>query len=383
MVGIIKSFLRWLRSFVRPHAPEIDAVPCQLEELHATPQKELPRTKMSRGREELGPFYYMSGLLDNLDNFFADYDFLRRNDPEMATVFSNLGCAISNDRQLFSSDIQPAFTRQLPSVGCVYMGRGGDGKERINCRFLYFQKLYQPINVQPTNGTTYSITAVYDDKRLKISKYHIAVFPDGTARVLKEGHVKTYTVGKSRSKKSTFHRFEWSYPWVASALQENWNEDRSDKLTIHEAATNMAAILFNYAANSELGVNVRVKKSGRTATFSIDMLRTPYFFADRQKTVNVNGKTEKILHFVRPHTRTSRSGVTKTIKGHWRGVRQFVWNGYDVSIGMPGKHIMPLMLTLNMAGYDEVDIERLGEKGVPMEEVSRIVSDNLELERAA
>lgn len=87
------------------------------------------------------------------------------------------------------------------------------------------------------------------------------------------------------------------------------------------------------------GVHVRVAKGSKRVTFAIDMLRTPYFFKDRDKTVNENGKTQKIFHIVAGHKRKLANGEETTVKSHFRGIRKFMWNGFKINILLNGKHI--------------------------------------------
>ena len=66
--------------------------------------------------------------------------------------------------------------------------------------------------------------------------------------------------------------------------------------------------------------------------------RSPYFFKDRDKAVNQNGKTKKIFHIVAAHERSLPDGNKKFVKSHFRGIRKFMWNGYKVNIILNGKH---------------------------------------------
>jgi hypothetical protein len=101
-------------------------------------------------------------------------------------------------------------------------------------------------------------------------------------------------------------------------------------------------------------MTVRVRKGTAVISFAIDMLRTPYFFADRDKTVTVNGRTHKILHVVRPHLRIGPDGRRHIVRMHFRGLRKFKWNGYSVSIGIAGWH----GVAFSDFGIDPVDEEK-------------------------
>lgn len=131
----------------------------------------------------------------------------------------------------------------------------------------------------------------------------------------------------------------------ASVTRMEWHlaphlSDVAERLggTVDHAAAALLAMTSNNAIAREQGLTIRVRKDGLSAVFAIDMLRTPYFFADREKVVTENGQTKKIFHIVRGHWRTLAGGHRKFIKPHFRGLREFDWNGYEVRISLAGLH---------------------------------------------
>ena len=361
---MIKALLKWLRSSVwnKYFQTQLD---CNQENLTISainnseivsvlPQKK--RNKSIGKKEHFGSRYYFGSLLDDLDKYFIDFSVIKKGDPEIAAAIAKLGCNISDENQLFSTELEPIFYAQMPSIGCVYLN-GKDSKEQVGARFIYFQKHKQPINVQSTNGVIYAMGAIYGFKYPQLVRFHVAVFNNGEIKVLKEIKPKSHIVGKKRNE---FVRMEWSYPEGLELLRNGYNQSRNKKETVDEYAKRMFSLISNGIISSETGVNVRVKKNGLTATFAIDMTRTPYFFADRNKTISKNGKPEKILHIVRPHSRVNASGSSTIVKAHWRGIRNFIWNKYEVSIGMPGKHLPSLMMDFRSEAWNELDIEKNG-----------------------
>ena len=81
-------------------------------------------------------------------------------------------------------------------------------------------------------------------------------------------------------------------------------------------------------------IKVKAYKGRLAAIFSVNVLRTPYFFKDRDLCVNVRGKKKKIFHIVRTHIRKTGS----VVRTHFRGMREFNWNGYKIRITVPGWH---------------------------------------------
>jgi len=366
----IKVFIRWLLSSVR-RAPTMDA---------PTVQDDTPPLKAAAPRHRTAKpdrtqaHYYLGDLLDQLDGYFADFAFLKRGNPEIAAAIEKLGCAVLDGDQLLAVDIEPVFYTRMPSIGCAYFGRH-DSKDEVSPRFVYFQKHNQPVNVQATNGVIYSVGGVFGLKKPHLFTFHVAVSPEGVVKVLKEISPHRYMVGKSSRKnggtsRREVVRMEWSYPQFLETMRQEYNAKREVKESVDEYAAWLVGLVCNGAISSEAGLNVRVRKGEGVATFAIDMLRAPYFFADRDKVANASGRREKILHIVRPHARIGRDGAPKMVKAHWRGARHFIWNGYEVSIGMPGTHLPSVTLDWTAAAWEAADLERTGVVGVPISEAA-------------
>lgn len=81
-------------------------------------------------------------------------------------------------------------------------------------------------------------------------------------------------------------------------------------------------------------ISTRRKKS--KVTFCVDKGEQKFFFKDRKKTVMAHdGKRKRIIHYVGAFTRSNGQHV----KEHLRGIRQFFWNGYKVTISVPRFHL--------------------------------------------
>lgn len=101
------------------------------------------------------------------------------------------------------------------------------------------------------------------------------------------------------------------------------------------------ARFFNMFRQRDMNWIVRVKHPKRNviATFGIGPLDAPSVFKDRVKT---GTKTRRIFHPVRAHQRTTAAGV-QDVPLHHRGLRQFVWRGFDCTIQIP--HANTFMLS--------------------------------------
>jgi hypothetical protein len=168
-----------------------------------------------------------------------------------------------------------------------------------------------------------------------------------------------------------FVRTRWKYPEL---LEQHCIEA---KISMNEYVSFALWSAVNMCLASDQGIQVRVGKGKRRITFAIDMLRTPYFFNDRDKVVNENGQTKRIFHIVRAHERTMAGGEKKVIKSHTKGLRKFTWNGYGVNILLPGKHINSIN-EWTTEGIPYVDIESAPEGFVCQTELSRRFSKILD-----
>ena len=316
MRGIKRLLLSvWRRMFPLPAAPSEAATPA--------PRVRRPR----REKEHHGAHYYLGDLLDTLDATFSHLPAFKKGDPEAFGLFQKVGASVMSSDFSISGALDPYTLQQMPSFGCFYSQAGEDTENRYHPRFLYFMKETRPINVQASNHTIYRCGATFhlhDRPAAVAATFYVAVSRDGTIIPLR--------VCTPRHHKPGFARMEWGYP---TAL-EDWSADA--KLTVEEHVCNLFTIMAEGSLSREVGLTVRVRKRKMAAAFAIDMTRTPYFFADREKTVTENGATQKILHIVRGHWRTVAGGERVFIKSHFRGLRSFVWNGYDVTIGLAGRH---------------------------------------------
>ncbi len=97
-------------------------------------------------------------------------------------------------------------------------------------------------------------------------------------------------------------------------------------------------IAYNLTMRREYGVNIIVKKGGHCATFIVPQNRWKYFFRERLDVMTTAGRKRPIFHAVIAHERHLKTGKIVDVKTHYRGSRNFVWNGYEILIVMQGKH---------------------------------------------
>jgi len=311
---MIRAILDWIVSLFR-RGPAV-----------AEPQK--PKTKRARReKDHFGVHYYLGDLLNALESIFEDLPLLKKSDPDAYAMINRWGAvAVSSDVLVYEDDLDPFMAKHLPSFGAHHSGPSSHYKKgQIPARFVYFRKERRPTNVQAANGAIYCCGATYHIKGKPIATtFYVSLAADGTVTPLR--------VCTPKRQKPGFCRMEWGYPWVLQALAED------HEMTPEQIAVKLFTACANVALARNAGLTVRVSRGKSRAVFAIDLLRTPYFFADRQKTVNERGRTKPIVHLVKGHWRTKSGGGRKWVKSHFRGVREFEWNGYDVKVGLAGKH---------------------------------------------
>lgn len=314
-------------------------------------------TRERKSKDHFGAHYYLGDLLDTMDSAFKTFRALKKADPEAFRLYSKIGASIISKDGLFSSETHPMLkASEIPSFACLFLrGDDTDGSDdkRICPKFLYFIRENRPVNVQPTSNPVFRVGMIYSEKGMPdvAATFYIAVnAATDTYNLLKVLQPKEYLIpnGKRCDK---FTRMEWRTPEFLHSIATDTPERVAEGMTAESFAREIFIIVCNAALTDESGITVRVNKGGLVCKFAIDMLRAPYFFADRDKVVNHNGRTKKILHVVRAHERKSNGG-SKMIKMHFRGLREFIWDGYEVTIGMPGKHFRSLY-EATMESYNE------------------------------
>ena len=354
-----------------------------ISRLWKKPEQPKKRKKIKRReRDHLGAHYYLGDLLDQLDNSFKSLDSLKKVNKQAYKTFSKVSCHVASTDLLRGTGNQYSITRdQIPSVGCSFISDTGDkritkvvdGEEFRAPTFCYFKRIKNPINVQQSNGITLEVCSVLEfEKGPEAVNYYVSIDEDLNITPLKELHVKEVPVRPKVSRKNnrpfSIRRAYWQQaPYIEDMAKEHHE-------TLEEAATYLTWIAINSALAMDSGVHVRVAKGSKRVTFAIDMLRTPYFFKDRDKTVNENGKTQKIFHIVAGHKRKLANGEETTVKSHFRGIRKFMWNGFKINILLTGKHVKSFN-TNNIDGIEILESEPMPEGYVNTLEIVNAASE--------
>jgi hypothetical protein len=337
-----------------------------------TKQKRKPSTQRQM-RFDTGAHYYLADLLDRLNDYIEVAKRLKRGHPEIYDYYRRVGCAIGSSDLLFSTEIGAHWrmSEHRPSLAmCHYCVKDSDAeKDHIYPVFSAAQKLHFVPGVEFSNHEIYQVVMIYRDtiidkynkeygKLITAPRFYVAVDDDGECHILRvlEKHFERKDIPVSR--------------WVVPGVLKSFAKEKG--IPARQIAQRIFTQTINLSEKTDYGLLVRARKGGVCAAFAIDMLRTPYFFKDRQKTVNVRGRTKRIFHIVRTHQRKSGS----IVKTHFRGLRRFTWAGHDVTVSMPGLHHASA-LDFTVAGYDSQDERVNDEDFLTMDDVGRVMDRHM------
>lgn len=366
--------------------------------------------------EMYGDYNFRDTILDQLDRYWVYLARMKKNDPDSYAMYSKLGAVIvpqvkfgfhrsakvEDDvkHKVQKAELSAWWKVNRPSFGCVAYGIDKVTEaEELNPpkpyfsttgyddfgrsvkkgkplhvwfpKFLYFFKYNNPPpDVERVSvGDVYKMTIWWDrphDEKKKMKagipeEIPVVVQPDGNVQILKMLktsllHVpgKRSRINGKRGRKSEGWSLK-SRSWGIPHHYARWAKNHGD------TAENYLANLFCNAATyyehtNYSMVRVSVKHRDMTAIFGVDIKRMGYFFQDRDITLTKNGFKQKVFHIVRAHKRQTKNGETY-IPFHFRGLREFEWAGYQVSITIPGRdHTM--LPDFDVAGSDEYWIDK-------------------------
>lgn len=301
---------------------------------HRKQKEKRPIKTRVKKSDDFGCLYYFGDLLDTLDDYFKSIKHLRKYDPSRYRIYKSLGGQVVNSDSLFKHQkLERFWLEQTPTFGMVHLRDYGG--ENVPLSLAYYVKVERPYFVESSKfSEIYEVNTFFAKTKNKnalkyADKFHVAVGPGGEIKLLKEIVRYKVSVGGGMVNRKKFQYPSYILEWIAQLDKD------SDIENPQEMAQFVFALIANSIVSANAGIQVSVKSGGANAVFNIDMLRTPYFFKDREKTVNKRGRTKKIFHIVRTHKRQTRRYGEVYVKAHFRGLQRFHWNGYEVNIKSP------------------------------------------------
>jgi len=320
----------------RPAAPPAPAAP---EAPPAQPRRGAPQA-LADGQS----FYHLGDLLEQLPDCRQLLRRLRRGDSDAARYHAVAGARIlPHTSSADAKELKPQFLRVLPTAGMVYFPRFNApprADDMIPASLIYFQRFNSLHNVEPATGSiaVYRVSLAYflESGRPALIIYHVALYPGGDIRFLREYSVRIvrlprwHKVGSGKGRAPTYVRqATWVYP-------DLWDDAKAAK-NPHGAVADVFRLVANFYDASNDDFQIRAERDGVSMAFNVHMGkgRTAYFFKDRDLEVTSDGRRKRIFHAVAEHPRTLPDGSTTMVAAHYRGARRFNWHGESVVITPP------------------------------------------------
>jgi hypothetical protein len=311
--------------------------------------------------EFYGTFNFRDTILRQLDRYWVYIERMKRHDPDAYGFYKQLGASIrpylatwsnfkihikkyrDDELEKYKAEIvlSPWFKRHYPSFGCVCVGTNPLDEERERTdlkgnlwtpKFMYFTRILSdpwPWYVQPVHGgRLYLLTVWWDRPDHPKTRHKWGVPNEFPIWISDDGNTIRALKTRETDRGSIRSEYDWRIPYAYTAWAKQYG------LTAQLHLTHMFAVVARDVEQSYYATcRVEVSKGELTAVFGIEPTRIPYFFRDRDVTLTKNGRRERIFHVVRPHVRGDGTAVPMK----FRGLREFEWAGYHVSITVPGR----------------------------------------------
>lgn len=355
---LAQRILGWLPWF-RPTAVEPAPIASALIDLSPDPASmPTPRKKREKKADD-GDFLHFTEVLNLLPKCRQLIKPLRRIDNDAFQFWKELGAKlVSYDMDLDAVKI-PTKVETMPGRGMIFHPYMGDTKKYFPGQFTYFDKLNEAPHdvVVPRDARgQYSVTCAFTDHDNKAFGYTyvVALFgPDRTPSAVPE----RFSHSQHLPRGGTIHHTRWG---INPTLRKHFRDFlRDNPKTTIKTAEQFGGVLFILAlqehARTADDFQVRAERDGISVAFNVALGRTPQFFKDRETGAATDGRRKRIFHAVAEHERTYPSGKTVTVPAHYRGERQFLWNGEAITI-TPSERSFAKTFTLGAYRVDEGDV---------------------------
>jgi hypothetical protein len=345
-------------------------------------------------------------ILDQLDDNLKIMGRMKTHFPQEYGLYSQIGAVVLNRNEamavshwvndLVSQPVSPWFLKVRPSFGAVVSGdpySADKGKNHpLHPRLMHFLKMKSPRDikkrlferghdpVQPIAPTSdlYIFTEYFDERdwaRLFPKKtrkdwdlcrfFDHAFAVEVPMEITKDGRVRPLKIFREkhlRFGQDGILKRRWDYPYPKEYIKSYKNQ--LAQLSQQDFILwNIGLILHWYEAATYSIIQVRATKDGVCTLINVNVEETPDFFDDREDVI-IDGIKKRIFHIVRPHERLISPNRATNVHLHFRGLREFVWNGYQIEISVPGRDHF-LMTEVDIAAVDEKDLRAEGGHTVP------------------
>tara|TARA_R110000803_G_scaffold209729_1_gene279916 strand:+ start:581 stop:1702 length:1122 start_codon:yes stop_codon:yes gene_type:complete len=333
-----------------------------------------------------GLYTFRKTILQKLAWYFSVIKRLKKGDPETFKLYSKIGASIVSQEDAVTAEYSfgdeelcPWWKTHRPTFGALFFSDGswpgdkGFMQPTMVC-FRKYAKGKEPCEIQKGSGAIYCVTVCWDKREWKNGRpteFPVSIDKNNKITVLKTKHYGEQSIRAKKRRRGRVFTVP-TKKFLIDPFFADWAVGQKASSTeIHLTYIFVHAANL-YAAQDHEMTKIKCTKNRLSAVFSIDVLKTPYFFKDRDATTLVNGKRKKIFHIVRAHKRVT-NGIASFVKTHFRGERYFMWNGYKVRITVPGWHHMNL-IELDVGAVDEEHHDH-SEKVLYSDDFAKHISD--------
>lgn len=322
-----------------------------------------PKQRARRGEKAA----VKNALLNDLDKYFNLLKKMKKADHTAYEFYKKIGGQIVTDFQFDADELNtlpPRWKKDRPAFGCVLCTNDIDKKEKKGVKYnkytpqmLYFTRYDKPpsgVQMVPAGYDVYKVTVHwYEQKKFNVTTdICVGIDPENNVHMLftKVDDTAVFyskRVGARGKCRQVVHRQKWGI----HEFYKDWADDH--KITPEELLVNLFCYTINIfdASNMSGMIEVRAHKNNLVGRFMLQPQDAAYMFKDRERL----GNTRKhIFHSVVPHTRTIK-GKEKNIKLHFRGQRDFYWNGYNINIVVPIRETMLYLPEIDFKAFDGDD----------------------------
>lgn len=308
-------------------------------------------------------------LLELLDNVWVDiekrFSYKSHMTRKMMRTIRNIGPIIPHhglSQVSLYSATKVEMDGKLPSIIYIAFGPKEDnpGEDIMHLRFFCAMKVsHLPANIIANKGSNYAnyetvLAYQPDDKILWLSLFIQVDQGTGICSIPEQISSKQVIIRGNGHRPNAFYQ----RARAKQILVEIWDRRAKESGQLIDA-TKAIHFAFNVQMRCQHAWKIGLEKNGRHANFAIDDNTAKEYFKDRPVTIRTkNGQRKRIIHEVRKHTRIV-NGRKVTVKKHTRGIREFPWKDYNVTITAPKWHKF-LVDDIDAAGIDEYEVETAG-----------------------
>lgn len=316
------------------------------------PTRKARRKAEDANEDDSTRWHFRGAILDRLDEYFVCIKRLKKHDPDAYALFSRIGLAIPADRFWSVTPLDAIERFRGCSFGGVMMSCEETDGDTVVPSFFYFMKVKHAPRVaipRDRSADVYQVTLLYDARRgvrwesdlTQPATFYAALSANGETQLLPE-LVRTSEPFKSGRMRQPiwFSRTSWRTPsWIDSTvLDRRERKPSAEPETPHEFAANILATAIATYGSSLEKIVIKANRGTESASFGVDVARCKYFFSDRDvDALAADGKRKRIFHFVRRHDRKLSGDRSSSVREHYRGIRNFSWNGTQIHIVLPDR----------------------------------------------